>query len=707
MRSPRSRWMAGARFCVAALTLASSPAVAQTVRIELISPLATDPQITGWTANHAVAYSTDLPPAQRQGKLCLFLHGLGGTGAGAQELLRTAARAGYHAVGLTYANDWAPITLCSNDSACAERVRREIVEGVDHSPLITVTRPNSVENRLLRLLDTLQSLHPDENWAQFKNADQIRWDRVALWGHSQGGGNASIIAKDHVVDRLCTSAPAADGGPGAPAVWWASHSTPASATFGFCHAQDQLIAKTTFWTAWGMAAFGPARDVATTAAPYGATHMLSTSLAPAIAGQFHNSVVIDNVTPRNSDGTPAYLPVWQYMLTTPTTPGGGSGPTWNDVPFATVQTSTGPVTLLMDIYAATTGDGPRPLLIWIHGGGWQSGDQNQTPASALALRERGISVASIHYRLSAQAVFPAQVHDCKGAVRFLRAHAAEFNLDPARFAVWGSSAGGHLAALVAASGNNPALEGDTAGNLEQPSTVLAGVSYFGPTDILQMQSDCTAQVDGCSFNHDDASSPESALLGVNQPGQGLAWLRANLANPAEPFPTLAARATDANPIHSIDPADPVMFIAHGDADRTVPFNQSVRLLDALHAAGVQATFTPSPGAGHGSLGSAIDAAARDFVTATLFGTLACNSADITAVGGTDLAPTLPDAQITVDDLLAFVNAFSSAGGCSSTTGARCGLADLTGLGGPPEGPDGQLTVDDLITFVNAYSEGCP
>lgn len=101
------------------------------------------------------------------------------------------------------------------------------------------------------------------------------------------------------------------------------------------------------------------------------------------------------------------------------------------------------------------------------------------------------------------------------------------------------------------------------------------------------------QAIGCSTNHDLSTSVESALLGVNQTGQGLVWLRANITNPAAPFPELAARAADSHPIFPIDAGDPFMLIAHGDQDRTVPINQSVRLRNALHAAGVQATFLPA------------------------------------------------------------------------------------------------------------------
>ncbi|HZW07217.1 MAG TPA: alpha/beta hydrolase, partial [Phycisphaerales bacterium] len=465
------------------------------VRIETVAPASTDPAINGWLGNHATAYS---PSASHSGRLFLFMHGQGGTGAGAMELLRTAAEEGFHAIGVTYPNDWSPFNLCTGDPLCPENLRREIIDGTDRTPLITVTRANSLENRVIKLLARMDVLHPGEGWGQFVVNGEIQWSRVTLWGHSQGGGNAGVLARLHVVERACLSAPAADGGAGNPAAWWASHATPAASYFGFCHAQDQLATKVAFWDALGMGAFGSVVDVAGSAAPFGGTHELSSSVAPAVAGQYHNSVVMDAVTPRGTDNVPVYKPVWRHMMKA-ASEGGQTGQVWNDVVYATVPTFAGTTNLLLDVRGATgSGPGPRPVLLWIHGGGWQSGTENNVAGVALELRSRGITVASVDYRLSGEAVFPAQVHDCKGAIRYLRAHAAEFNIDPARIAVWGSSAGAHLAALVATSSGVASLEGETGGNLDQSSAVVAGVSYFGPTDILNMGLDCAAQTPACA-----------------------------------------------------------------------------------------------------------------------------------------------------------------------------------------------------------------
>lgn len=692
----------------AALTLSLSGAAhAQSLRTEAVLPRDTDTAINAWLGAHFVAIDAETPARNR---LFVYLHGQGGTGGGATELVKSAAQLGLHAVGLTYPNDWSPFSLCSGstDPNCAENLRREIIDGVDRSPLINVTVAESVQNRLAKLIAFEHAARPAEGWGQYLVDGQVQWDKVVVWGHSQGGGNAGVLARHVALAGVCTSAPAADGGQGNPAPWWAAHATPSARYFGFCHTQDAIGAKLAFWSALGMASFGAVQDVAAVPAPYAGTHTLSTSVAPAVAGQYHNSVVADALTPRDAQNAPVYKPVWQYMISGALDgAGGGGSPTqWDDVVFATAPGAAGPVTLMMDVWIPTSGQGPFPLLVWIHGGGWSGGSHNNPPAFALALRERGVAVASIGYRLSGRAIFPAQIHDCKGAIRYLRAHAAEFNIDAGRVMAWGSSAGGHLAALVATSGNQPSLEGDTGGNTEQSSAVTGAVDYFGPTDLMAMQADCALQSVGCGFNHDDPTSPESRVLGVSGTGEGLAWLRDNWTNPAPPFPDKAALATAMNPLSHIDAHDPPMFIAHGDVDTSVPFHQSIRLRDALCSAAVPATFMSAPGMGHGFLGDDVNAAAQDWVVGVLTGRIPCSAADITAIGGTAEDLQGPDGQLTLDDVLAYVGLYIDAAGCPRTDGTRCNAADLCGIGGPPELPDGQLTLDDVLTFVNAFNDGC-
>ncbi len=296
----------------------------------------------------------------------------------------------------------------------------------------------------------------------------------------------------------------------------------------------------------------------------------------------------------------------QTLLAQPT-------PTFNDVQFATVLSDAGdPLALRMDIYTPPGATNPTPLVIWVHGGGWQGGTYQTAPGLALPLLQNGIAVASVQYRLSGTAIFPAQIHDVKGAVRFLRANAATYNLDPSRFAAWGTSAGGHLVALLGTSGGVSAAEGDTGGNTGVSSRVQAVVDFFGPTDLLNMQLDVTTPP-GSAIDHDSPASPESRLIGFDDPGQGIGVLRANQSNPAPPFPEKIELITLANPVEHVTPDDPPFFTAHGTNDVVVPIAQSTRLHSALSAATVDVSLTAVAGAGHGPLGTATEQAARTFI----------------------------------------------------------------------------------------------
>jgi acetyl esterase/lipase len=189
--------------------------------------------------------------------------------------------------------------------------------------------------------------------------------------------------------------------------------------------------------------------------------------------------------------------------------------------------------------------------------------------------QRGYAGAAIEYRYSSEALFPAQLHDCKAAIRFLRAHAATFGLDPARIGVWGASAGGHLAAMLGVTADRPDLEGDQ-GWPEVSSSVQAVCDWFGPTDFLRMDAA------GSSMRHDAPDSPESQLIGG-------------------PIQEHTERVARANPITYITTGRPLppFLVMHGDQDPLVPFNQSELLVDALRAAGAGVTFQPISGGGHG------------------------------------------------------------------------------------------------------------
>jgi len=233
--------------------------------------------------------------------------------------------------------------------------------------------------------------------------------------------------------------------------------------------------------------------------------------------------------------------------------------------------------LKLDLYLPE-GEGPFPLIIWVHGGGWSSGDKDLSSNSAQVRQTtRGYAVASINYRLSQQAQFPAQIEDCKRAVRWLRAHAAQYDLDPARIAAWGASAGGHLVALMGTSGDVAELEGE--GNLDYSSRVQAVVDWFGPTDLLKMSTDSLPFP--CNLlDHDSPFSPESRLVGCA-------------------IQTCRTKTERANPIKYVSLDDPPFLIMHGTDDCLVGPPQSGRLRDALAAAGTDVSLKFIEGAGHG------------------------------------------------------------------------------------------------------------
>lgn len=226
----------------------------------------------------------------------------------------------------------------------------------------------------------------------------------------------------------------------------------------------------------------------------------------------------------------------------------------------------------LDLYLPE-GEGPFPLIIWVHGGAWLAGDKANPPA--LRYLAQGYAVASINYRLSQHAPFPAQIEDCKAAVRWLRANAAIHRIDSERFAAWGPSAGGHLVALLGTTGDTAQF--DVGEHLEQSSAVQAVVDWFGPTDFLQMNPQAG---DLGAMDHDAADSPESRLIG----------------GPIRDNPDKVLRAS---PLHYVNHGDAPFLIVHGDRDPLVAHGQSGLLEAALKQAHVPVEFYTVEGGGHG------------------------------------------------------------------------------------------------------------
>jgi acetyl esterase/lipase len=236
----------------------------------------------------------------------------------------------------------------------------------------------------------------------------------------------------------------------------------------------------------------------------------------------------------------------------------------------------------LDLYVPAKVDAPVPVIVWVHGGAWLGGSK-EGGGPALPFVGKGYAVASINYRLSQHAVFPAQIEDCKAAIRWLRANAKTYNLNPQRIGVWGASAGGHLVALLGTAGGVKELEGKL-GNAEQSSRVQAVVDFFGPTDFLQMDAHA---LPGARLKHDAPSSPESRLIG--------GAIQKNVE-----------KVKRANPITYVTKDAPPFLIAHGEKDPLVPCHQSELLYEALKKAKAEVTFHKIPGAGHGGKGFSTD-----------------------------------------------------------------------------------------------------
>jgi acetyl esterase/lipase len=224
-------------------------------------------------------------------------------------------------------------------------------------------------------------------------------------------------------------------------------------------------------------------------------------------------------------------------------------------------------------------DKPLPLIAYIHGGAWLGGDKRGAGGQVVRFAASGEYVAaSIGYRLSGDALWPAQIHDCKAAIRWLRANASEYGIDPERIGVMGSSAGGHLVAMLGTSGGVTELEGDLGDADDQSSRVTCVVDEYGPADMLTI-GDFPSQLD-----HKSANSPESRLIGG-----------AILEN--------REAARSASPVAYISKDDPPFLIIHGSNDQVVPYHQSVELDEQLTTAGVPTLFITVDGGGHGGFRS--------------------------------------------------------------------------------------------------------
>ncbi|SOD98159.1 alpha/beta hydrolase [Blastococcus haudaquaticus] len=236
--------------------------------------------------------------------------------------------------------------------------------------------------------------------------------------------------------------------------------------------------------------------------------------------------------------------------------------------------------LQLDVWVPAT-DAPAPLVVWVHGGAFMMGDRRYLPETLRpdqvfdALLEAGLAVATVDYRHALEAPFPAQLHDLKAAVRYLRAHADELGVSTDRIGAWGESAGGHLVALLGLTGSRDDLEGSH-GVVGPSSAVDVVVDWYGLSDMATMPRKAPPPQVAAMLPPELHTPPEDQLL------RGLS----------------GDALLDASPVHHVRADSPPFLLVHGTADWLVPYAQSEQLHAALTAVGVESRLVPIEGAQH-------------------------------------------------------------------------------------------------------------
>lgn len=285
------------------------------------APSAADPGITLFNQPHLAYRHLAVAPRNR---LFLFLPGTGAIPAHYRQVLRCAADHGFHALGLSYVNSPSVAELSAGQTPDTQgKVRMEIIDGTDRTPLVSVDRTNSLESRLITALQHLHSLAPTEGWSQYlAPGPSVRWERLMVSGHSQGGGHAAIISREHLCSRVIAfnSSDWSDAA-NRPADWmFAASATPPERVYGVGHLRDPLVPAAQIrqgWIALGIAALGAEQAPESGAFPFGFTHQFMTNIEPQESGAstyFHGASVADARTPLDQHGLPRVRPFWSHLL---------------------------------------------------------------------------------------------------------------------------------------------------------------------------------------------------------------------------------------------------------------------------------------------------------------------------------------------------------------------------------------------------------
>jgi acetyl esterase/lipase len=252
---------------------------------------------------------------------------------------------------------------------------------------------------------------------------------------------------------------------------------------------------------------------------------------------------------------------------------------WLDIPYTSLSPSQN-----LDIYLPDDGDGPFPVIVYLHGGAFSIGDKRDIYVlNVLKSIKRGYALVSVNYRLSGEATFPAGIQDVKAAIRWIRANGKKYQLDGDRIAVWGCSSGANYAAMICLTDNVAEFEDLSLGNPEYPCNVQAAIDWFGPTDFLKMDEQAEENGFGLT-DHGEADSPESRYLGAK-------------------ISDVLLKVELANPMTYVHEGMPPILIQHGRLDELVPVQQSMIFVEKLekYVSPERFEFYIIEGAGHADL----------------------------------------------------------------------------------------------------------
>ena len=249
----------------------------------------------------------------------------------------------------------------------------------------------------------------------------------------------------------------------------------------------------------------------------------------------------------------------------------------------------------LDLYLPKEKSGKLPVVVFIHGGGWKAGDKSSAAPKLLQLVNTGkFAGVSVAYRLTNEAQWPAQIHDCKAAIRWVRGNAEKYGFDAEKIAAWGTSAGGHLVSFLGTSGDVKELEGDLGDHDKQSSAVTCVVNFFGPENFLSMVNQES------TVNRTTPGYPEALLLGGRVQEKQDA-------------------AKEASPVTHISKGDAAFLTAHGTEDPLVPFAQATELHERLKAAEVSSVLVTMKDGGHGFVSPELDTMIQKFLDLHLRG----------------------------------------------------------------------------------------